>query len=120
MLELDEQQTFAIQVYRKRTGRIFVPGEATAIPTDALVFSEYQAPYIYTTLDAYKAKRCRYDSETNDWLVWLVTDMLLRPGIPMIYVDILDNGFALVDGVHRATAHLIAEDEFVWAQLNQG
>jgi hypothetical protein len=51
--------------------------------------------------------------------VYYVTSTLLKADIPPIYVDVRDEGVAIVDGAHRVSAHLIATDEYVWAQLNQ-
>lgn len=112
----DEQQQTAIAGYTKRTGRVFTPGEIVEVPVDALVFTEHQR--VWTTLENYQQERCNYDPETNDWLVWLVTEFLLEPQIPPIYLDILPDGIALVDGAHRVTGALIAGRDTVRAHLN--
>jgi hypothetical protein len=114
---MDEGQQVAVEAYLKKTGRTFVPGAIIPIATDALVFAEYQQPW--PTLARYQADRCIYDPETNEWLVDLVSKVLLQPTMPAIYVDVLDDGIALVDGCHRTTAYLIAGREFIWAQINQ-
>lgn len=114
---MDENQRFAVEVYEKKTGRRFDPDEDTVeIPVDALVFTEYQS--VWPTLEEYEAERCCYDSDSNKELVFLVTVLLLEPHIPPIYVDVLPEGVALVDGAHRVSAALIAGQSTVHAQLN--
>lgn len=116
---MDENQEAAVEVYEDRTGRRFVPGQIVELPIDALVFTEHQK--VWTTLEDYKKDRCKYDPETNEWLVYFVTDFLREtPRIPLIFVDILDDGVALVDGVHRVTSAFIAEQPTILAQLNAG
>jgi hypothetical protein len=114
---MDDGQILAIEAYGKKTGRTFTPGEMVTIPIDALVFTEHQR--VWKTLEEFKKDRCSFDPETNDWLVYYVTNTLLKADIPPIYVDVLDEGVAIVDGAHRVSARLIAGDEYVWAQLNQ-
>jgi len=117
---VDFNQQTAINAYYSKTLRKYVPGEKVLLPTDALVFAEYQQPW--KTLEEFKANRCHYDPETNEELIYFVTEALLGNGgfeVPPIYVDILYNGIALVDGAHRTTACLIAEIPYVPAQLNR-
>lgn len=114
---MDYNQEVAIKVYENKFGRTFVPGEIVDVPVDALLFSVYQMPW--KTLEEYRKARCIYDAETNDELIYLVTTLLREPEIPPIYVDILSDGVALVDGTHRVTAALIAGDVTIPAQLNQ-
>jgi len=116
-MTMDEGQEQAIAAYLEKTGRTFVPGAVIPIATDALVFAEYQQPW--PTIEKYTEDRCIYDPETNEWLISLVSEVLLDVKIPPIYVDILEDGIALVDGCHRVTAHLISGHEVVWAQINQ-
>lgn len=114
---MDEGQEVAVKAYLEKTGRHYVPGDLVEMPIDALVFTEYQR--VWLTLEQYKAERCKYDPETNDWLVYQITETLLESDIPPIYVDILPDGVAIVDGSHRLTAHLIAGHETVLAHLNK-
>lgn len=114
---MDDNQITAISCYKMNTGRTFVPGEIVEIPIDALVFTEYQK--VWTNLQDFEEDRCIYDSETNEWLVDLVTEVLLEPDIPPIYVDVLPDGLALVDGVHRTTAAFISNRSTILAQLNK-
>lgn len=113
---MDYQQMVAVVSYKKTTGQTFTPGEIVEIPIDALMFSVYQKPW--ATLEMYREVRCIYDPETNEELVYLVTQLLNEPHIPPIYVDVLHDGVALVDGVHRVTAAMIAGKTHVLAQLN--
>lgn len=112
----DYNQKVAIKGYWERTGRTFVPGQMVEIPTDALVFTDYQQ--VWTTVDDYRKGRCHSDPETNEELVYYVTHELLDPELPPVYVDITDDGVALVDGVHRTTAALIANQPTIYAYLN--
>lgn len=114
---IDYQQEVAISEYLLATGRLFVPGDYEEIPIDALVFARYQTPW--TTLEEYQKERCHYDPETNEWLVNYITEELLQPHIPPVYVDITETGLQLVDGKHRVTAHLIAGHETILVQLNK-
>jgi hypothetical protein len=116
---MDENQQIAVSEYLIQTGRVFEPGEIVEIPLDALIFAQYQGQYIYPTLEDFKERRCKYDPETNEWLVNNVTEVLLRPEIPPIYVDITKNGVALVDGAHRVSARLIAGHQHILAHLNK-
>jgi hypothetical protein len=113
---MDEYQEAAVQEYNKTTGRSFVPGDSIDIPTDALAFTKYQ--HAWTELEEFKSNRCIYDSETNDELICYVTEFLLGPEIPPIYIDILEDGVALVDGVHRVTAAFISGQPTIRAQIN--
>lgn len=114
----DYQRDVAIRAYENETGRTFVPGEVVEISVDALAFAEYQTPWL--DLDSYIDARCIYDPETNGELVWLVTDFFLHTKTPPIFVDILSDGIALVDGSHRTTAAFIAGKSTILAQLNAG
>ena len=115
---MDEQQKLAVEAYEENFGRVFVPDdEVVMIPIDALLFSEYQ--HVWTDLDEYWQDRCIYDPETNEELIYFVTTLLREDGIPPIYVDILEDGVALVDGVHRTTAAFIAGDTHIAANLNK-
>lgn len=108
----------AIHAYEELTGRKYEPGDITvSIPLDALVFADYQQPW--TSLEDYKRDRCIYDPETNAWLIAYVTEVLIKPTMPPIFIDILEDGVALVDGVHRVTANLIAGKEYIFARLNK-
>lgn len=114
---MDDQQRAAIEAYKKTMGIDFVPGEVVELPIDALVFNSYQP--VWTDLESYRKQRCNYDDETNEWLEDMVREYLLEPHIPPIYVDILPDGVAVVDGVHRVSAHLIAGHTTILAQLNK-
>jgi hypothetical protein len=114
--EIEDTRELAIEAYERKTGRAFVPGEVVEIPVDALVFAEYQTTW--ASLEEFAEDRCRYDRETNEWLVYYVTEALLQPEVPPIYVDVLDEGVALVDGAHRTAAHFIAGRTTIPAQLN--
>lgn len=79
-------------------------------PLDALVFAEHQQPW--TDLDQYEKDRCKYDEETNAWLLWYVKEMAgNRDNLPPVILDLTATGVALVDGVHRASALLMCTDE---------
>lgn len=78
-------------------------------PLDALVFASWQTPY--TTLEMYRALRCKYDEETNLWLENYVKEMAAKPDdIPPVLLDITRRGVALVDGFHRTSALLMLTD----------
>lgn len=115
---MDYNQKVAVEAYREKTGRVYEPGEYVLLPIDALMFSEYQTTP-WASLDEFKEKRCNYDQDTNNWLVYYVTEEMLKSDIPLIYVDITETGVNLVDGVHRVTAHLIAGADSIMAQLNK-
>lgn len=114
---MDEQQQIAVSEYLIRVGRVFEPGDVVEIPVDAFAFAKYQHPWL--TLDNYVEDRCNYDPETNEWLVHYVEHEMLDCSTP-VYVDIFTEGFALVDGAHRVTAHFIAGRETIKAHLNKG
>ena len=114
----DSGQRLAIEAYRQQTGRMYVPGEVVEIPTDALVFTEYQ--HVNKTLEEFKKNRCKFDRETNDWLVHYVTVDMLDPELPPVYVDVLPDGVALVDGTHRVAGALITNKPTILAHLNVG
>lgn len=116
MDEFDDYRELAIHNYERKTGRTFIPGDVVEMPIDALVFAEYQKPWV--TLEAFAEDRCVYDQETNEWLVYYVTEGLLAPEVPPIYLDILDDGVALVDGAHRTAARFIAGLPTISVQLN--
>lgn len=116
---MDEEQKVAVQAYLQKTGRKYTPGDVARIPIDALIFSEYQGESIYLSIEDFRARRCIYDPETNSWLEWYVEERLLEDDIPPIYIDILNDGVALVDGSHRVTAHLIAGHRYIRAHLNR-
>lgn len=79
-------------------------------PLDALVFAEHQQPW--TDLEQYKKDRCKYDRETNEWLVYYVRHMAGNvDNLPPVILDLTDTGVALVDGVHRASSLLMFTDE---------
>lgn len=114
---MDDNQSTAIEAYEKKTGRVFIPGPVVELSIDALAFAEYQQPW--KTFREFVKARCHYDSETNEWLSEYVQETLLEPDIPPIYVDILNDGIALVDGAHRVTAYFIADRPTIRAQLNK-
>lgn len=115
---MDEQQQIAVSEYLLRVGRIFEPGDIVEIPLDAMAFAKYQHPWL--TLEDFIEARCNYDPETNEWLVHYVTEQMLDVTMPPVYVDVFTDGFALVDGAHRVTAHFIAGRETIKAHLNKG
>lgn len=114
---MDDSQHMAVDNYALVTGRQYSPGDLVTVPLDALVFSTYQTPW--TDLEAYARERCIYDPETNDELIHYVTGNWSLTEPPPIYLDILKDGVALVDGLHRATWHFLNGRSTIKAYLNR-
>lgn len=116
--EWADGRAFAINAYTEKTGRKYIPSdEITVFHKDELRNTSYQKPYF--TLEEFKRDRCKYDEETNDWLVDLVTKILIADDIPPIYLDELPDGtYALPDGSHRLTAIFLSDHVLVKAYLN--
>lgn len=107
----------ACRAYTNHSGRAYIPGVVEKMDLDTLLISNYQK--VWLTLEDYKKDRCNYDPETNEWLVWLVTERLLEDDIPPIYLDEVEPGvYALVDGSHRLSAHYIAGRKTIMAHMN--
>lgn len=113
---MDESQIRAISSYKQFTKRTYVPGDMVLVPIDALMFATYQTPW--PDLDSYVRDRCVYDPETNEELIWYVTENWSDTTPPPIYIDILNDGVALVDGLHRTMWYLLNGYLEIPAQLN--
>lgn len=76
------------------------------IPLDALVFAGHQTPWLNE--DEFREKRCRFDEETNEWLVNYVRSMGAEgPFLQPIIIMATEDGVDLIDGLHRVSALLM-------------
>lgn len=110
-------QQLAVGAYILASKRRYYPTHYTVeVAVDKLRDTLYQKAW--TTAEEYIKDRCVYDPETNEELLYYVTENWADTEFPPIYIDLLPDGVALVDGVHRLTAAFLLGRPTIKAHTN--